>query len=250
MCTFPFEWWALNADLGWQCFHNITFDQSDCRKVLWLLTVQFKKTGLFVKIVCIFVCTKYTHSWRAKAHGILIMSFCLFSCIHILDRILLLTNEIAGKSKRSTMCRSVHVKSWAIMYTCTLTAAAQKLKLCCKIEFLKIPSDMPVFHVGRKKCWAYFFHTRWRRISKITTGAGSISRSLILAWEELIELFIVFYRKNFLENLSMSDGKFFVQISKIARNLHIIISGSNLSIKWLMEMLIIIYVHITLQQRI
>ena len=132
----------------------------------------------------------------------------------------------------------------------TLTAAAQKLKLCYKIEFLKIPSDMPVFHVGRKKCWAYFSHTRWRGISKITTGAGSISRSLILAWEELIELFIVFYRKNFLENLSMSDGKFFVQISKIARNLHIIISGSNSSIKWLMEMLIIIYVHITLQQRI
>lgn len=200
---------------------------------------------------CMYICVHKIHTqlkgksaWYFNNVFLPILLY-TYSC-----RILLLTNEIAGKSKRSTMCRSVHVKSWTIMYTCTLTAAAQKLKLCCKIEFLKIPSDMPVFHVGRKKCWAYFFHTRWRGISKITTGAGSISRSLILAWEELIELFIVFYRKNFLENLSMSDGKFFVQISKIARNLHIIISGSNLSIKWLMEMLIIIYVHITLQQRI
>ena len=84
--------------------------------------------GFVWKIWAVWMCTKYTVTAliRAKAH---LVKSSAYSPVHILDTILLLTNQIAGKCNRSPMCRSVHVKSWTIMYTYTPIACNTKVKI-------------------------------------------------------------------------------------------------------------------------
>ena len=109
-------------------------------------------------------------------------------------------------------------------------------------SFRQIPSDM---HVGRKKCSPLFSPTWWRPNIKTKACSCTTFISLILDRGKQKKLLIFFYRKNFLEILSMSDGIFFDNFFKIAGNLHFIRFDSNLWIKWLMKWLFIINVQMS-----